>query len=104
MSIWLPPSHAIHNKPPKYLCCLCDASFTEDERFQYERHCLKAHDHAEVRSKSPRDWAPGIFDPYHESGDVEWQRWIDRHAAAGADPMRYMKTSDGKSGGGTGDG
>lgn len=103
-AIWLPPSHVIHDKKPKFLCTLCDAEFYEDERHVYERHVLKAHSHEEVRARSPRVTAPGLFDPYHESGDVEWQEWIDRHAAAGADPMRYMRTDAGKSTSGTGDG
>lgn len=104
-AIWVPPSHAIHNREPVFLCCLCEAAWYEPEdRFEYERHVMRAHSHEEVRDLSPRTHAPGIFDPHHESGDVEWQRWIDRNAAAGNDPMRYMKTSDGKSTSGTGDG
>lgn len=103
MSLWLPPSHVIHGKPPKFACCLCEAVFTEDERFQFERHVL-GHPIEDVQAHSPAHRAPGLFDPYWEGGDVEWQRWIDKNAAAGNDPARYMRTDDGKNSSGLGDG
>jgi hypothetical protein len=96
MTIWIPPSHVIHNKPPTYLCTLCDAVFTEDERLLFEQHVIRGHSVEDLREHSLHAKAPGIFDPHWEGGDVEWQRWIDQHAAAGADPMRYMRTDDGK--------
>lgn len=81
--------------PPKFACTLCDATFTADERHQFERHVL-GHPPEDLEPHSPRMQAPGIFDPYHESGDVEWQRWIDRNHAEKRDPMKYMRTDDGK--------
>jgi len=102
--LWLPPSHKIHNTAPKYACTLCDAVFFEDERLQYERHVVSGHSHEELREHSLQAQAPGIFDPKWEGGDVEWGEWIARNAAAGNDPMRYMRTGDGKNSSGTGDG
>lgn len=101
MGLILPHGYVIHDRPPRYLCTLCDAQFTEDERHQYERHVL-GHPMEDVVEHSPRHHAPGIFHP--DAGDAEWSKWIRDHAAAGADPMKYMRTDDGKRGGGTGDG
>lgn len=103
MTIWLPPSHAIHNTPPKFGCTICPAVFYEDERHVFERHCL-SHSQEEILAKSPRHQAPGLFDPEYEGSDVEWGRWIEKNAAAGNDPMRYMKTGAGKHSSGMGDG
>jgi hypothetical protein len=88
------PKHL--DEKPVYFCTLCNASFYTDERFQYEHHVIRGHSIEDLREHSPQAKAPGLFDPNHESGDVEWGKWIARHAAAGADPMRYMKTDDGK--------
>lgn len=96
MGLIIPASHRIHDEAPKFACTICEKVFTRDERHQFERHVL-SHTPDELKPHSPRLQAPGIFDPYHESGDVEWQRWIDENAAAGNDPMKYMRTSDGKS-------
>jgi hypothetical protein len=94
-AIWLPPSHAIHQKGPKYACTLCDAVFFEDERHQYERHCVSGHSVEELREHSLQAQAPGLFDPHHESGDVEWQKWIDKNQAERPeDWRRWMKTSE----------
>lgn len=102
MGLIIPHSHVIHEKPPKYACTLCEAVFSEDERFQYERHCL-AHPMEDVLEHSPRHWAPGIFHP--DAGDAEWSAWIRDHQASNPEGWRdWMKTSDGKSGGGVGDG
>ena len=104
-AIWLPPSHTIHNRKPIFACTLCDAAWYEPEdRHEYERHVVSGHSHEDVREHSLQAQAPGIFDPHWEGGDVEWQEWIDRNAAAGNDPMRYMRTDDGKHSSGTGDG
>jgi hypothetical protein len=87
----LPPSHVIHNKPPKYACTLCDAVFTEDERFQFEHHVLRGHDHAELREHSYAVQAPGLFSP--DAGDAEWGRWIAKNnAERPEDWRRWMKT------------
>lgn len=92
--LYLPPSHAIHNKPPKYACTICEAVFTEDERRQFERHVL-GHPPEEIKPHSPFMQAPGLFDNYHESGDVAWQRWIDKNNAERPDEwQRWMKTSE----------
>lgn len=101
MGLILPHGYVIHDRPPAYLCCLCDAQFTADEKFQYERHVLN-HPMEDVLEHSPRHQAPGIFDP--RAGDAEWSDWIARNAAAGNDPMRYMRTDDGKHSSGIGDG
>ena len=104
-TIWLPPSHAIHNKPPKFACTLCEAVFTEDERFQFERHVMRAHDESDLRPHSPRMQAPALFDPKHDSGDVEWGEWIRRNNESRPEQWRrWMKTSAGKHSSGLGDG
>lgn len=103
--LWLPPSHAIHDRKPVFMCTMCDAAwFTSDERarVEYAHHCATAH-RDDVREHSLAIQAPGLFDR-HASGDVEWSEWIDRNARAGNDPMRYMKTDDGKHSSGIGDG
>jgi hypothetical protein len=104
MGLIIPHSHVIHNTPPAYLCTLCDAVFSADERLLFEQHVIRGHSVEDLREHSLQAKAPAIFDPHWEGGDTDWQEWIDRHAAAGADPMRYMRTDAGKSGGGTGDG
>jgi hypothetical protein len=39
--------------------------------------------------------APGLYDPHHESGDVEWQRWIDENnEVRPAEWRKWMKTSE----------
>lgn len=104
MTIWLPPSHVIHQKPPKFACTLCPAVFTEDERHQFERHCL-SHTQEELAAHSPRHQAPGLFDPEYEGSDVDWGRWVREHAES--DPHgwdRWGKTDEGKSTSGLGDG
>lgn len=103
MGLIIPASHVIHDEAPKFLCVLCDAMFTADERHQFERHVL-AHPMEDVLAHSPKHNAPGLYDPYWEGGDVEWQEWIDRNKAAGNDPARYMRTDDGKHSSGMGDG
>jgi hypothetical protein len=104
MGLIIPHSHAIHQKPPKYACTLCPMVFTEDERRQFEHHVIRGHSIEDLREHSPQAQAPAIFDPHWEGGDTEWGAWIERNARAGNDPMRYMRTDDGKSGGGVGDG
>lgn len=97
MGLIIPHSHKIHDKPPAFACCLCPAVFTEDEGRQYQDHCIRGHSIEDLREVSLQAQAPGLFDPNHEaSGDVEWGQWIARHAAAGADPAKYMRTDDGK--------
>jgi hypothetical protein len=95
----LPVSAILHQEKPRYACTLCE--FVAWRREHLERHVL-AHPMEDVLEHSPRHHAPGLFDP--RAGDAEWSDWIAKNAAAGNDPMRYMKTSDGKSGGGIGDG
>lgn len=102
-ALWLPPSHVIHNTVPQFACTLCEQVFWTHERTQFERHVM-SHSHEELREHSLQAQAPGIFDPHWEGGDVEWQEWIDRNAAAGNDPAVYMRTDDGKHSSGTGDG
>lgn len=95
MALIIPFAHTIHRKPPKYACTLCEAVFTEDERFQYERHCLRGHDHAELREHSLAVQAPGLFDENWEGADIEWKRWIDRNNETRPDEwMKWMKTSE----------
>jgi hypothetical protein len=95
----LPVSAILHQEKPRYACTLCE--FVAWRASDLEKHVL-AHPMEDVLEHSPRHHAPGIFHP--DAGDAEWSKWIRDHAAAGADPMVYMKTSDGKSGGGIGDG
>lgn len=65
-------------REPRYRCLCCDdAIFYEGEETAYERHvvaCSNRHDE-ELRGRSLRVKAPGIFDPF-QSGDVELERWI----------------------------
>lgn len=97
MGLIIPPSHKIHGQPAKFACTICPMVFYEGERHQFERHVLR-HTPEEIRPHSPRMQAPGIFDPYHESGDVEWQKYIDRKNAEDPDGwMDWMKTGEGKS-------
>ena len=101
----IPTSAEVHDKKPTYLCCLCDWVGYEDEHRAYQNHVLQHARAGDARKHSLHLAAPGLFDPNHESGDVEWGQWIDRKSKA--DPhgaWRWMKTSDGKSGGGLGDG
>lgn len=102
MGLILPHSHVIHEKTAKYACTLCDAVFFEDESRQYQAHVLR-HPMEDVLEHSPRHHAPGIFHP--DAGDAEWSKWIRDHQASNPEGWRdWMKTSDGKRGGGTGDG
>ena len=97
-AIWLPPSHKIHGKKPKYLCTLCPMVFYEGEESLYERHVIRGHSHEELREHSLQAQAPGIFDPNHESGDVEWGRWIERNNRERPEQWRkWMRTDEGKS-------
>lgn len=67
----------------EFLCRICKAEFTKDETSAFERHvnaCYAANE-AELRGKSLREKAPGIFDP-ERSGDVELGKWIKRHRDA----------------------
>ena len=92
--LWLPPSHVIHNREPKYECGLCGKPFYEGEQAAYERHCLKDHDLAELQQHSLKAQAPGLFDDEWEGADAEWGRWIREHRES--DPhgwRRWMKTS-----------
>jgi cytosine/adenosine deaminase-related metal-dependent hydrolase len=94
VSIFIPPSHKIHDEGPRFACTLCPAVFGQDERHQFERHVL-AHPVEDMHPHSPKTQAPGLWDPYHESGDVEWQRFIDRKNAEDPDGWRrWMKTSE----------
>lgn len=89
--LYLPPSHVIHGRDPKYSCALCGAVFYEGERNAYERHVLKDHSHEEVRSHSYAVQAPGLFSP--DAGDAEWGRWIAKNnAERPEDWKRWMKT------------
>jgi hypothetical protein len=82
------------DKPPRFACTLCEKTFTEDERHQFERHVL-SHPPEDIRPHSPRMRAPGLYDPHHESGDVEWQRWIDENnEVRPAEWRKWMKTSE----------
>lgn len=79
----------------KFFCTICPKEFYEDERTAFERHILNDHPPEDIKPHSPQMQAPGIFDPHHESGDVEWQRWIDRmNAERPEDWMKWMKTSE----------
>jgi hypothetical protein len=79
---------------PRFACTLCDAVFTQDERHQFERHVLQ-HPVEDMLPHSPKHQAPGIFDPYHESGDVAWQKWIDKNNETRPDEWaKWMKTSE----------
>lgn len=105
MGLWIPPSAAIHEKRAKYFCTLCSWKGYEGEHRQYERHVIEHARAGDARKHSLHLAAPGIFDPRHESGDVEWQDYIDRKTKA--DPhgwKNWMRTDAGKSGGGLGDG
>jgi hypothetical protein len=96
MGLIIPHSHVIHQKPPKYACTLCPAVFTEDERFQFERHVIRGHSVEDLREVSLQAKAPGLFDPNHESGDVEWGRYIDRkHKEDPHGWAKWMRTDDG---------
>jgi hypothetical protein len=78
----------------KFLCTICPAEFGEDERHQFERHVL-SHPPEDIQPHSPRMRAPGLYDPHHESGDVEWQRWIDENnEVRPAEWRKWMKTSE----------
>jgi hypothetical protein len=76
------------NETPAFACTICPAEFYATERQQFERHVL-SHPPEEIQPHSPAMQAPGIFDPYHESGDVAWQKWIDRKNAE--DPHGWAK-------------
>lgn len=98
------PSGILHKERPKWQCSLCPAVFFEGQQEAYIAHVVN-HPEEETRALSPRVKNPVLFDPHDPSGDVEWQRWIDHHHAV--DPhgwRRWMKTDQGKSGGGLGDG
>jgi hypothetical protein len=41
------------DKPPRFACTLCEKTFTEDERHQFERHVL-SHPPEDIRPHSPR--------------------------------------------------
>lgn len=102
MGLILPASHKIHGRGPQYACTLCEATFTVDEKPQYERHVV-GHSQEELAKHSPALQAPGIFGT--AGGDEEWGKWVDEHRVS--DPHgweRWAKTDDGKSGGGLGDG
>jgi len=103
-ALWLPPSAKIHGLEPKFFCTLCDAVFYDGEHRAYQNHVL-SHPREDVLEHSLHHKAPGIFDPNFEGADKEWHEYIDRKTKA--DPhgwTKWLKTSDGKSGGGTGDG
>lgn len=90
---YLPPSHVIHGREPKYKCALCGKPFFEGEQSAFERHCLKDHSHEEVRSHSDMVRAPGLFDPNYEGSDVEWGKWIERNNRERPEEWRkWMKT------------
>ncbi len=89
MSLWLPPGHAIHQTPPKFLCTLCEWVGWEER--EYVRHVM-GHPVEDLHPYSPQTQAPGVFSP--DAGDKEWGEWIDRNHKAGNDPMRYMRTDD----------
>jgi hypothetical protein len=101
----IPTSAQIHEKTPKFLCTLCDWHGFEGEYRAYERHVLEHARNGDAREHSLHLKAPGLFDPNFEGSDVEWGQYLDRKMKA--DPhnwAKWMKTSDGKSGGGLGDG
>lgn len=96
----LPVSAILHQEKPRYACTLCE--FVAWRASDLEKHVM-AHPMEDVLEHSPRHHAPGIFHP--DAGDAEWSKWIRDHQAS--DPHgweRWMRTDDGKSGGGVGDG
>jgi hypothetical protein len=104
MALIVPYSTLTHEESPEFACTLCEAVFTRDERHQFERHVLN-HPIEDVQARSPKHMAPGIFDDDDPRyNDVEWTQWIRKNAAAGNDPMVYMRTDDGKHSSGIGDG
>ena len=97
------PSGILHGEKPRWQCDMCGRTFFEYERAAYIDHCVKGHSHEEVRAKSPRVQAPGLFDP--DAGDAEWAKWVRDHQAS--DPhgwKRWLRTDDGKHSSGLGDG
>ena len=103
--LFIPTSAEIHEKTPKYLCTLCDSHFYEGEERAYQRHAIEHGKNGDAREHSLHLKAPALFNPRHESGDVEWQDYIDRKTKADPHGWReWMKTDAGKSGGGLGDG
>lgn len=96
------PSGILHGERPKWQCSLCPAVFFEGQQAAYISHVI-GHPEEETRALSPRVQNPSLYDP--DAGDAEWAKWIRDHAAS--DPHgweRWMRTDDGKSGGGIGDG
>lgn len=99
--IWIPgvnvaPSHTVHNRPPKWRCCLCGHPFFEGEERAYRRHVTdsKVHDDAEIAARSPRHQAPGLFDNRHpDYNDIAWADWIEKNARERPEQWkRWMKT------------
>lgn len=103
--LYIPAPHTIHKRAPTKFCTICKKPFYENEQRALERHVLNEHSLEEILQHSPRHTAPGLFDPYWEGGDVDWQRWIDKNKVARPEAWRrWMKTGAGKSSGGLGDG
>jgi hypothetical protein len=101
----IPTSAQIHEKEPRFLCTLCEWVGYDGEHRAYERHVLEHAKNGDAREHSLHLKAPGMFSNTYEGQDLEWAKWVDDHTKS--DPngwTKWMKTGDGKSGGGLGDG
>lgn len=100
----LPSHHRLHDARPTYTCIVCVERGEPGEFYDpvtYERHvnqCTEAHPET-IRQMSPALKAPGLFDENYHGADLEWKRWLEKHAVEIAEGRMNDKTSDGKRGG-----
>jgi hypothetical protein len=109
--IYVVSSHErMHDTPPRFACVICKERDPETGDFwdagEYERHvmgtptspaCSDRHPEV-VRELSPALKAPGLFDENYHGSDLEWKRWLEKHATEIREGRLNDKTSDGKRG------
>lgn len=86
---------------PKYFCRVCElvgdtTVFFDGEDAAYHAHVLACSERNAdaLRALSPRHNLPAVYDPDHESGDVDWGRWLRENADKIAEGRKNMKTYD----------